>query len=144
MEESLLLVARPSRWIAWKYYLLSFLIVPLFYALVERHRLKFMVYSDRIVLEQGILSKDMKVIFIEDIRTIDVRQTFVQRLLKIGDIMIATAGTSDYEDVVRGMPDPAGIKDLIMARRTAEDTIPVEEGAGEKRFKWLEEDDEDW
>jgi uncharacterized membrane protein YdbT with pleckstrin-like domain len=72
---------------------------------------------EKAILERGVLSKEIKEIFIPDIRTIDVKQSLLQRIFRIGDIMIATAGTDGYEDVIYGLPDPKGIKALISSQR---------------------------
>jgi uncharacterized membrane protein YdbT with pleckstrin-like domain len=116
-DEGLLLKARPSGWNFLWHWIFFWLIIPLIVALWKRAALVLHVYDDRVVLERGVLSKAVKEIFISDVRTIDTKQTFFQRLVNVGDLMIATAGTSGYEDIVNGLPDPGGIKDLIISQR---------------------------
>lgn len=116
--EKPLLEARPSWWnFFWHWVFFWLLFIPLFVAFWKRAALVLRIYSDRIVLEKGVLSKNVKEILISDVRTIDMKQSFIQRIFRIGDLMIATAGTSEYEDTARGLPDPRGIKDLIVERR---------------------------
>ena len=75
------------------------------------------VTEEKVILEKGILSKQKKEVFISDVRTIDVEKSLLQRMLGIGDLKIATAGTGGYEDVAYGMPNPEEIKDLISSKR---------------------------
>ncbi|MFQ6052069.1 MAG: PH domain-containing protein [Candidatus Hydrothermarchaeota archaeon] len=117
MNDERLLEVRASWWNFFWHIAFAWLIIPLVVALWKRASLVFRVYEDRIVLERGVLSKEIKEIFITDIRTIDVRQSFIQRIFNIGDLMIATSGTSGYESIAYGLPDPKGIKDVIIAQR---------------------------
>ncbi|MFQ5520665.1 MAG: PH domain-containing protein, partial [Candidatus Methylomirabilia bacterium] len=89
-EEQVLREARPSWWNFFWYWVFFWLLIPVIVALWKRASVLLRVYEDRVVLERGVLSKNIKVVFITDIRTIDIRQSLVQRVLKIGTIMIAT------------------------------------------------------
>ena len=84
---------------------------------MKRASLVLRVYHDRVVLQKGFFSKDIKEVFISDIRTVETKQSFLQRIFRFGDVMIATAGTSGYEDVAVGLPNPTGIRDLIINQR---------------------------
>jgi uncharacterized membrane protein YdbT with pleckstrin-like domain len=116
-EEELLLEARPSWWNFFWYFVFFWLIIPLIMALWKRWALVLRVYEDRVSLEKGVLSKNFTELFIKDIRTINIKQGIVQRIFRIGDVMIATAGTSGYEHFAYGLPGPRRIKDLIIEQR---------------------------
>jgi uncharacterized membrane protein YdbT with pleckstrin-like domain len=116
-EDEIILQVQPSWWNFFWHLVFFFLIVPLIIALWQRASLKIKVYSDRIVFEKGVLSKDVKEIFCADVRTIDVRQSFWQRIIGIGDIALATSGTSGYEEEAHGIPDPMGLKDVIYRQK---------------------------
>jgi len=116
-EEKLLLEARPSWWNFFWYFVLFFLIIPPIMALWKRSALVLRVYEDRVSLEKGVLSKNFTELFIKDIRTINIKQGIVQRIFGIGDVMIATAGTSGYEHFAYGLPGPRRIKGLIIEQR---------------------------
>jgi uncharacterized membrane protein YdbT with pleckstrin-like domain len=122
-NQKLLLETRPSwRYFFW-HWVFFWLLIPVVVAVWQRNALVLRVYQDRVVLEKGILSKHIKELFISDIRTIDTQQSLLQRIFGIGNIMIATSGTSGYEDVALGLPDPLSIKDLVLQQRqTAEAT----------------------
>lgn len=115
--EKLLLETRPSWWNFFWHIVFCWLVIPILVALWKRAALVMRVTEEKVILEKGVLSKNSKEIFISDIRTIDVKQSLLQRIFKIGDIMIATAGTGGYEDVAYGLPDPKGVKDLISGQR---------------------------
>ena len=51
------------------------------------------------------------------VRNVKVRQSAYERIFGVGTIGIASAGKSDYEIKVSGLPDVYKIKDLIDANR---------------------------
>ncbi|RMH80310.1 MAG: PH domain-containing protein [Calditrichaeota bacterium] len=108
---------RPSWWHYFWHLFFWWLIIPPVVAWVRRLMLVLRIYEDRIELEKGLLSRDQQIIFISDIRTIEVRQSLWQRILDIGDIYIATSGTSGYEDVALGMPRARYVETLILNLR---------------------------
>ena len=109
-----LLEARPSWWHFFWYFFFFWLIIPLFIAFWKRRSLVLRLYKDRVFLETGVLSKNYTEVFIKDIRAINVQQSITQRIFKIGNVMIATAGTLGYEFSTYGLPDPVRIKNMIM------------------------------
>lgn len=80
----------------------------------KRSALILRVYPNRVSVEKGRLSKDTIEIFCTDVRSIEVRQTFSQRLVGIGDVIIGNSASTS-EEVAYGLPDPNGIKDLILS-----------------------------
>ena len=112
-----LLEVHPSWWNYFWYLLFSWLIIPLLIAWWKRAELTLRVTDDKVILEQGLLSKRIKDIFVTDIRTVDVEQSLLQRIFGIGDIKIATSSTDNYEDVAQGLPHPRDIQDLISRQR---------------------------
>jgi uncharacterized membrane protein YdbT with pleckstrin-like domain len=116
-EEKLLLEARPAWWNFFWHFVFFWLIIPLIIALWKRRALVLRVYDDRVSLEKGVLSKNFTELFIKDIRTINIKQGIVQRIFKVGDVTIATAGTSGYEIVAYGLPGPRRVKDLVIEQK---------------------------
>ena len=92
-------------------------IVPLIIALCRRAATILRVYSNRITLERGLFSKCYQDFIPRDIRSIDVDQSFLQRLVGIGDITISTAATVEAAEKIEGIPDPKGVRELILAQR---------------------------
>lgn len=111
---------RPSWWNFVGYLAFAWLIVPWVVAWFKRASVRLRLYPRRVVVERGILSKETKEVFVSDVRTVDTQQGFLQRIFGIGDLKIATAGTSGYEDVIEGLPKPKELKRKIMDRRRDE------------------------
>ena len=71
------------------------------------------VTSEQTTLRKGILSKYTNDVFHENVRNIQVGQTFLQRIMGVGYIGISSAGQSGVEIEVHGIRDPDVIKELI-------------------------------
>ena len=117
-----LLEVRPSWWSCFWLLLFSWLVIPLLLALRRRHLLVMRIYPNRVSLERGLLHKEFRELFIRDIRSIEVEQSFFQRMLGIGDVTISTAATVDADEIIVGVPAPTQIKNLLIAQREKEET----------------------
>ncbi|QGU33092.1 PH domain-containing protein [Thermochromatium tepidum] len=73
------------------------------------------ITSDEILWTHGLFSKQYTEINMASVRTVRVTQTLFQRIMNAGDISIYTAGDTP-ELVVRGLPDPGRIRELIKAQ----------------------------
>ena len=52
-----------------------------------------------------------------DIRSIEIDQSLLARMVGIGDLTISTAATVDADEEIEGIPDPKAVRDLILAQR---------------------------
>ena len=75
------------------------------------------IYNHRVTLERGLFSKCYMDLNPRDIRSIDVDQSFWQRVVGIGDITLSTAATVEASEQLKSIPDPQGVRDLIIAQR---------------------------
>lgn len=75
------------------------------------------VTSDRTRLRKGILSKSVTEVWHQDIRNVQLHQTFFQRIFDVGTLGISSSGQSGLEISVSGIPDPDGVKELIDKHR---------------------------
>ena len=75
------------------------------------------ITSDRTRLRKGILSKSITEVWHQDVRNVQLKQTFFQRLLGVGSLGISSAGQAGLEVSVSGIPDPEQVKDLIDQHR---------------------------
>jgi hypothetical protein len=114
--ERLLLEAHPSRWNFFWYYFFFFLLVPPLVAMWKRSAFILRVYTNRISVEKRRFSRDVIEIFCTDVSSVEVRQSFCQRVVDIGDVIIGNAA-SNSEEVACGVPDPNGIKNLILSQK---------------------------
>lgn len=77
------------------------------------------VTNEQVTLRKGILSKYTNDVFHENVRNIQVRQSFLQRVFNVGWIGISSAGQSGVEIEVNGIPDPERVKEIIDNHRNA-------------------------
>jgi len=110
---------RPSWWGYFWYLFFFWLIVPPFIAYFKRAATLLQIYRDRIHLERGLFSKCYRDYNPRDIRSIDIDQSFVQRMVGIGDITMSTAATVEAAERINSIPNPKGVRDLILAQRTS-------------------------
>jgi uncharacterized membrane protein YdbT with pleckstrin-like domain len=115
--DTVLLEVRPSWWGFFWHLLFAWLVIPWLVALYRRHALVLRVYPDRVALERGVFTKEHREFFIKDIRSIDVDQTMLGRLVGVGDVSISTAATVDAAEQILGVPAPMRIKDLLISQR---------------------------
>jgi len=71
------------------------------------------VTDDRTIYQEGIVSRETSEVQHDDVRNIQLDQSFVQRLLKVGGVAISSSGQDEMEVVAKNLPNPAGIIDLI-------------------------------
>ncbi len=108
---------RPSWWGYFWYFFFFWLIVPPIVAYFRRASTVMRVFPERITLERGLLSKCYRDYNPRDIRSIDIDQSFLQRLVGVGDLTISTAATAEATEEIRSIPDPKAVRDLILAQR---------------------------
>ena len=75
------------------------------------------ITNDRTELRKGILSKSVSEVWHQDVRNVQLDQTFFQRIFDVGSIGISSAGQSGLEISVNGIPDPDRVKELIDQHR---------------------------
>ncbi len=105
----------PARW------LLYFILIPALGAgLVLMVRWWFKNYGNRLVLTaeeatyiKGVFNTSMTEIRIADIRAVEVHQQFWEKMVGIGTIRIASAGSDGWEIDIQGMPSPGKIRHII-------------------------------
>lgn len=79
-----------------------------------RCRAVTLTVTDRDVsLRRGLLSRDVNEVPIRGVRNIRVRQGMLQRLLGVGYLGISSAGQSDVEIEVHGIPAPGTVKRIV-------------------------------
>ena len=123
----LLLEVRPSWWRYFWLLLFFWLLIPLLIACIKRSSTILRVYRGRITLERGIFSKCYREFFVRDIRSIDIDQSFLARIVNIGNLTISTAATQDASEHMEGVPGPHKIRDLIIAQRQEPQTTKADE-----------------
>jgi len=82
------------------------------------------VTNERVRFRTGILSKNIREVFLSDIRSVEISQRFIQRLLDTGMIEISSAATADAEIAIKGLPQPYMVKELIDDHRRQHENHP--------------------
>ncbi len=103
-----------------RYGIISTAIIIVLIVIIERIRLEVIIKDDKLVIVEGIISKHIREIFLKDIRTIDIRQSIIERIFGYGDVMIATSATSGYEIILENIGAPHKLKEEIEKARKAQ------------------------
>jgi len=75
------------------------------------------VTNERITFRVGILSKKIHEVFLSDIRSVQISQDLLQRLLGTGHLEIASAASTDAEIKIDGIPKAYSVKEIIDDQR---------------------------
>jgi uncharacterized membrane protein YdbT with pleckstrin-like domain len=94
-------------------------IIILLYWYIKTRATALTVTDQEIMYERGILSKDRTAVSLKHIRTVRVTQGFINRILGVGTIEIATAGDLP-EFTVQDMPNPHKIREAISKAQSLE------------------------
>jgi uncharacterized membrane protein YdbT with pleckstrin-like domain len=89
-------------------------------AVIDRWRRYYELKPDgHLIQRYGIIAKSTDEVRVQDIRLLRVKQGIIQRLFRLGDIEVATAGHSDVEIHMRGIIGPEVVKEAIRALQAA-------------------------
>ncbi len=80
---------------------------------IRRRMTKLILQEDKLRLEFGLLSKTTHTLQLSKIQDITVRQTLLQRILRLGDLALETAGDSGAL-LIRDFDQPQVLADQIM------------------------------
>lgn len=75
------------------------------------------ITNEQTTLRRGILSKHTNDVFHSNVRNIQVRQSFFQRMFDVGYVGISSAGQAGMEIEIDGIPHPERVKELIDEHR---------------------------
>jgi uncharacterized membrane protein YdbT with pleckstrin-like domain len=84
----------------------------LLYWYIKTRATALTVTEHELMYERGILSKDRLSVSLRHVRSVDVKQSFVNRILGVGTIQVSTAG-DEPEFTVKDLPNPHEIREAI-------------------------------
>ena len=87
-------------------------IILLLYWYIKTRATALTVTDQELMYERGILSKDRTSVSLKHIRSVNIAQGFVNRILGVGTVQISTAG-DEPEFTIADMPDPYVIQEAI-------------------------------
>lgn len=88
-------------------------LILIFYSEIDRLRQKYYLTNHRAITEEGILSKNWEHASYNRITDVKFSQNFTERFFGVGDLMISTAGSDEFELELEGVPDPAKFERFI-------------------------------
>ena len=71
------------------------------------------ITNKRTTLRTGLLAKNTIELRHKDIRSVVVRQSFIQRIFGVGIIELSSAAEADFEIAVSGLRDPQRVAEMI-------------------------------
>jgi uncharacterized membrane protein YdbT with pleckstrin-like domain len=84
----------------------------LLYWYIKTRATALTVTEHELLYERGILSKERLAVSLRHVRSVQVNQSFINRILGVGEIEIKTAG-DEPEFTVRDLPDPHRVREAI-------------------------------
>lgn len=100
-------------------FILAVLLVPLGVGIVwliawyiKNRCILLTVGEERVLLSRGVFAKERIEIELDSIRTVEIDQTFVDRIFNVGILKIYTAGDAP-ELMQKGMPDPERLRSAL-------------------------------
>jgi membrane protein YdbS with pleckstrin-like domain len=109
-------------WLSWVWSIYYLLLFPVFLILfisweARRRSIRFTITSKSVIAEEGIVGRRRRELRISDIREATVNQTFIGRLLRVGDVGIDTAASPGVEIEMKGIRRPAEVLALLNSLR---------------------------
>lgn len=96
---------------------LVFLVIAIIFVIISEkqvHYTKLTITSHRAIYKEGIFKKHVRTIRYASITDISSKQSFIQRILNYGDLVIITSGAKkDYEIVVEKIRQPEKTRSII-------------------------------
>jgi len=78
---------------------------------------RLVITTERTTLETGIFSRQTNEVRHADLRNVQVHQGLLDRMVGVGKLELSSAGQSNVEIQVAGLPDPQGLAGLIRDHR---------------------------
>lgn len=78
--------------------------------LLIRYRRLYTVTNKKVTSQTGIISRKISEVRVKDIRSINLKQSVLERIFKLGTIYIGSAGTAGIEVRIKGIPKAPYVK----------------------------------
>ncbi|MDM8565824.1 PH domain-containing protein [Candidatus Halobeggiatoa sp. HSG11] len=104
-------------WVVLGFVVPLFGLLPLLFWWLQVTNTRLTVSNERVAFRRGILSKNVREVFLSDIRSVEIDQSVVQRIMGTGRVEISSAASSDAEIIIDGIPDAYKVKKIIDEHR---------------------------
>jgi uncharacterized membrane protein YdbT with pleckstrin-like domain len=88
-------------------------IVTLIWGLIMRIATRYRITNERLTIHLGILRRDMHETRLERVQNVNVEQSVVDRMLRVGNVTFDTAGEAGYNFAFRGVANPGDIVRVV-------------------------------
>jgi uncharacterized membrane protein YdbT with pleckstrin-like domain len=96
--------------------LLLWQVITFLIAMMRLQSTLYTITSQRVVFEQGLLSKNLSEIDLRSVDDTQFFQSFMERLLGIGNVSLVSSDKALPMTMLRGVPDPRKLRELIRSR----------------------------
>ncbi len=74
---------------------------------------KYSLTEEKLLIDTGVLSKNQEEIRLYRITDFSVRQSLLQRIFGVGDILVSSSDNLQHEFVIREVKKPYDIKEML-------------------------------
>lgn len=83
------------------------------YWYLQVHFTRLTITNKRSIYREGVIARKTSEVLHDDVRNLQADQNVWERIVGIGDVAISSAGQSDLEIYIDGVPDPDSVTSLI-------------------------------
>lgn len=87
------------------------------FIVMERRNMSWSLTSERLIERRGVLSRHRRDLELADIRSVEIDSRFMQRLVGLGDVVVASAAQADAVIRLRDVPDPEEVAEMLRQAR---------------------------
>ncbi len=92
----------------------------------------YTITNQRLTIRRGLLSRHLQQTRVERVQNVNVDQSIVDRVVRVGQVDFDTAGTDDSDFTFRGVADPESVVRAVdRAHREREAAVRQAGGAGD-------------
>jgi uncharacterized membrane protein YdbT with pleckstrin-like domain len=95
-------------------------------AQIKRLATHYVITDDNIWAKERIFARDVDPTVRSRVQGVSYSQSYLDRLLNKGDVLLETAGTGDVDTVFREVPNPGGIAALVREGIHEADEVHIE------------------
>jgi len=81
--------------------------------LIKRITTHYTITTRRLHIQRGIISRDIQETRLERVQNVNYNQSFLERVLQVGDVDFDTAAGDDYNFIFAGVADPAEVVERV-------------------------------
>jgi len=84
---------------------------------LARRQISWSLTSDRLIERRGLLASRRREMELADVRSIEVDRSVMQRLLGLGNVMVASAASAEFLIRLTDIPDPEQVAEILRRAR---------------------------